>query len=188
MIRAIRMSKIPVWYSEGFNPHPYISFALPLSLGFESSYDVMDLRLYDEEYPLNNVLEKIKTVMPDGIEILGIGEPVMKTGGIAFADYQINYAGIDNNLKNSILDFLSSSEILTEKKNKKGKFNTVNLAEGIKSYEFQGDTLCLCLSAGANNLNPKLLLETFENKNNIKLPFSIIVRTMLYNSELEKFK
>ena len=36
IIKVIRMSKIPVWYSEGFNPHPYITFALPLSLGFES--------------------------------------------------------------------------------------------------------------------------------------------------------
>ena len=32
MIRMIRRSGIPVWYSEGFNPHPYITFALPLSL------------------------------------------------------------------------------------------------------------------------------------------------------------
>ena len=31
--RAFRRSKIPVWYTEGFHPHLYLTFALPLSLG-----------------------------------------------------------------------------------------------------------------------------------------------------------
>ena len=75
MIRMIRRSGIPVWYSEGFNPHPYITFALPLSLGFESTYDVMDMRLDDDNFPLDKTLEMLKAVMPDGIELFGIGEP-----------------------------------------------------------------------------------------------------------------
>ena len=36
MTRAIRRSGIDLWYTEGFNPHPYMTFALPLSLGMQS--------------------------------------------------------------------------------------------------------------------------------------------------------
>lgn len=36
MQRAVKRAKLPVWYTEGFNPHPYITFALPISLGIES--------------------------------------------------------------------------------------------------------------------------------------------------------
>ncbi|MBQ8303735.1 MAG: DUF2344 domain-containing protein, partial [Clostridia bacterium] len=36
MSRMIQKSKVPVWYTEGFNKHIYVTFALPLSLGFES--------------------------------------------------------------------------------------------------------------------------------------------------------
>ncbi len=36
MTRMILKSGLPVWYTEGFNPRPYLTFALPLSLGFES--------------------------------------------------------------------------------------------------------------------------------------------------------
>ena len=50
MTRILRLSKVPVWYTEGFNPHPYITFALPLSLGFSSEYEVMDFRLDDDNF------------------------------------------------------------------------------------------------------------------------------------------
>ena len=45
MQRALRRAEIPVWYTEGFNPHPYTTFALPLSLGYESLCETMDLRI-----------------------------------------------------------------------------------------------------------------------------------------------
>ena len=45
MMRAFRRSGLPIWYTEGFNPHPYATFALALSLGFESEYEIMDFSL-----------------------------------------------------------------------------------------------------------------------------------------------
>ena len=40
MTRAIRRANLPLWYTEGFNPHPYMTFALPLSLGMESLCEI----------------------------------------------------------------------------------------------------------------------------------------------------
>lgn len=188
MIRMIRRSGIPVWYSEGFNPHPYITFALPLSLGFESTYDICDMRLDDDNFPLNKTLEMLKAVMPEGIELIGIGEPWMKAGEIAFAKYEIAYDGLSEEVCSKLKEFLSLSEILTEKKNKKGKMNTVDLAPSIKSFEVTSDNVTLVLASGsANNLNPKLLLDTFETQSEAKLPFATIVRTMIYNAEMQQF-
>ncbi len=45
MSRLITKSKIPIWYTEGFNQHIYMNFAVPLSLGFEGFYEIMDIRL-----------------------------------------------------------------------------------------------------------------------------------------------
>lgn len=189
MIRMIRRSEIPVWYSEGFNPHPYITFALPLSLGFESSYDIMDMRLDDEAYPLSDTLARLKEVMPDGIELIGIGEPVMKAGEVCFAEYEIVCEGLKEESAENLRQFLSLPQILTEKKSKKGKMNTVDLAPAIKSFDVTGDKIILVLAAGSsNNLNPKLLLEAFEKRENISLPFAKVTRRMLYNSDMEEFK
>ena len=33
--RAFHKAKLPMWYTEGFNPHAFVTFALPLSLGVE---------------------------------------------------------------------------------------------------------------------------------------------------------
>lgn len=188
MIRMIRRSGIPVWYSEGFNPHPYITFALPLSLGFESTYDVMDMRLDDDNFPLNETLRMLKTVMPEGIELIGIGEPWMKAGEISFAKYEISFDSLDEDIKTKLNSFLALPEILTEKKNKKGKWNTIDLAPSIKSFEIMDKSIILVLASGsANNLNPKLLLEAFEKQCEVNLPFMSVVRTMIYNSNMEQF-
>ena len=48
VLRALHKSKIPVWHTEGFNPHPFATFPLPLSLGFRGINECMDIRLVDE--------------------------------------------------------------------------------------------------------------------------------------------
>lgn len=187
MIRMIRRSGIPVWYSEGFNPHPYITFALPLSLGFESTYDVMDMRLDDDNFPLDKTLEMLKAVMPDGIELFGIGEPKTKAGKIAFADYEIIFDKIGDDVVESFNAFLSQKEILTEKRSKKGKMNKVDLAPSIKSFKVSNGKIDITLVAGANNLNPKLIFEAFEESSGIKLPYLKVVRTMIYDIDGNEF-
>ena len=186
-IRMIRRSGIPVWYSEGFNPHPYITFALPLSLGFESTYDVFDMRLSEDDFPLDKTLSMLKEVMPEGIELIGIGEPKTKVGKIAFADYEITFDSLSDDVREKLSAFLKRDEILTEKRSKKGKMNTVDIAPFIKSFSVEGDLLCLTLAAGANNLNPKLVLEAFENKSGLKLPFMRVVRTMIWDVSGKEF-
>ena len=58
MTRVLRRTDIPFWYTEGFNTHLYINFALPLSLGFESDYEIMDLKITDDEYSFAQIKEK----------------------------------------------------------------------------------------------------------------------------------
>ena len=50
LIRAFRRTDIPLWYTEGFNPHPYLVFGLPLPLGVEGLREVLDIRLTDDNY------------------------------------------------------------------------------------------------------------------------------------------
>ncbi len=44
LTRAVRRANIPLWYTEGFNPHPYITFLLPLPLGQEGRREPLDIR------------------------------------------------------------------------------------------------------------------------------------------------
>ena len=52
MLRAIGKSRLNIWRTEGFNQHAYITFALPLSLGFASECESMDFRILDDDEDL----------------------------------------------------------------------------------------------------------------------------------------
>ena len=188
IIKVIRMSKIPVWYSEGFNPHPYITFALPLSLGFESDYDIIDFRLNDDDYKNEEVIKSLSPLLPEGIELITCSDPLMKTSEISFADFLIDFGCDISGLKSSFEAFLSADAIMAEKKSKKG-IKTVNLKEFLKGYEIGDTAITLTLAAGgSNNLNPKLLLDTFEIETSQKLPAYSVMRQKLYNSDMDLFK
>ena len=188
MIKMIRLSGVPVWYSEGFNPHPYITFALPLSLGFESNYEVMDVRLDDDNFKNEDVLNCLKSKMPKGIEFFAVANPVMKAGSIAFADYEIVFDTVDNKVLEVFENFLSKDSIIAQKLTKKGKMKDIDLKEFVSSFNVANDKVLLRLSAGGSaNLNPKLLLDTFEKECGINLPPYSVTRTMLYNEKMERF-
>ena len=187
MIRAIRRTKIPVWYTEGFNCHAYVTFALPLSLGFQSEYEIMDFKVTDDNYSLESVKSELAGVMPEYIEIFAVAEPCLKAGKIAFAEFKIYFEDIADSVKNDISAYLSADQIVTTKRTKKGAEKVVDLKPQIKSFEFDGDTLILTLSAGNDNLNPTLLLSSFE-ANNYELPDYTITRTKILDEQLNIFK
>ncbi len=190
MSRMIQKAKIPVWYTEGFNKHIYVTFALPLSLGFESDYEVMDFRLDDDNFPLSQTKERLQSVFPEYIKIIDLFEPTMKTGEIAFADFDIVFETGDEAFKTKINEFLSQGEILVSKKNKKGAISEIDIAPKIKNYSVlqnEKTVLKITLSAGSkDNVNPQIVLSAME-KNGV-LPNFSVCRTAVYNEKLELFR
>ena len=75
MTRAVRRARLPMWYTEGFNPHPYIAFALPLSLGQSSDCEYMDIRI-EGDMTDEEVMTRLNDTLPEGLKILSVGAPV----------------------------------------------------------------------------------------------------------------
>ena len=187
MTRTIRRTDIPVWYTEGFNCHAYITFALPLSLGFESDYEIMDFKVTDDNYSLENIKSELIRVMPEFIEIIDVSDPVLKTGKIAYAEFSIVFEEFSDDIKKDINAFFSKENIVCIKKNKKGVDKTVDLKPKIKNYIIDDDKIILTLNAGNDNLNPTLLLSAFEDEF-YALPFCAITRTKIFDEQLTLFK
>lgn len=188
MCRQLRLSKLPIWYTEGFNPHPYVTFLLPLSLGFESNYEIMDIRLIDDEYPLTKVKENLAKVMPEYIEIFDVRESINKPGKIGFAKYQIKFTKFNKDLPELLSKFLLSDSIITEKKGKKGNIKTIDLAPKIADFSVDliSDDLILTVTlpaGGAENINPTLLLSAFG-----ELPYYTVTKIMVYDTEMKIFE
>lgn len=185
MLRMVRRAHIDVWFTEGFNRHPYINFALPLSLGFESESEAVDMRINDDMSD-DEIMERLSAVAPDGMKITAVKEPVKKFSEIAYADFTVK---INRECSNELECFLAQPEILVDKTTKKGGTRQIDLKEKIKKYSVEsadGNTILnITLPAGSqDNINPNLILNAFS----ADLTISSIVRRFIYDSDMNIFE
>lgn len=68
MERAFRRAELPLKFSQGFNPHPKLAFAYPLSVGVSSVCELMDVELV-EKLDAPFVMDIVNRVLPPGIHI-----------------------------------------------------------------------------------------------------------------------
>ena len=87
MSRAIHRAKIPLWYTQGFNPRALLTFALPLSLGVAGERESVDIKLEDDNLSNEELLERLNAAMPDDLPVFAVTDPVMKPGKIAYASF-----------------------------------------------------------------------------------------------------
>src|SRR5699024_10261163 len=69
MARGLKLSGLPVWYTEGFNPRIYMTYAMPLSLGVCGERECMDIRL-TEEVPFSELTVRLNACLPRGLRAL----------------------------------------------------------------------------------------------------------------------
>ena len=88
--RAITRAHIPLWYTEGFNPHPYMCFSLPLPLGVESMCESLDIRITGDISD-EDIKVRLNGTLPDGIQILDVYKDFRNCNEIAYSDYVMKY-------------------------------------------------------------------------------------------------
>lgn len=189
MQRALKMSGLPVWYSKGFNPHIYMTFTLPLSLGHESLCESFDFRL-EEEMSEEQILKAMEGTLPDGIILTAAGAPDYDAGQIKYALYKITIYGDKAVLADCMKDYSESEEIIVTKTSKK-KSKDINIKSEIRDLKVVDEgqdslTFTALFPAGTTyNLNPSLLLEYFGNKFAIDVNASDVLRQNLLDENLE---
>ena len=195
MIRAIGKSRLNIWRTEGFNQHAYITFALPLSLGFASECESMDFRVLDDNEDLSAIPDRLNACLPDGIRVLRCAESVHKPADIDSSKYTVILEPMNEDdisvkeLSEKLNAFLASPEIIVAKKTKTGMKN-IDLKPYILAFEPRdGDRVSfdLKLPAGSTlNINPNLLINAFADQLGIEL-YADITRAAIYTKGGEEF-
>ena len=160
--RCFKRSGVPVWVTEGFNPHIYLNFLLPLSLGTESISELCDLK-FTEEINHEKARDMLNAVLPEGFEILEVKNPVNKPVAITAARYNLVFEETE---KEEISSFLALEKIEILKKTKRKEF-MVDLKEemtDISRYEdLDRPAFSVTLSATENRMiNPELIVKAME--------------------------
>ncbi len=161
MIRALRRAELPIWYTEGFNKHPYVTFAAPLSLGFEGERETMDVRL-NEEYDMGELVRRLDAVMPEGLHITAAALAVKKAGDVDRAVYELCLGCTCANVE----AFLAQPSIVVRKKTKKKTWKELDLspflqnAQSVVSEKEEGTVWKLTLPCNStDSVNPSLVTE-----------------------------
>lgn len=194
MSRALRRAQIPVWYTQGFNPHPYITFALPLSLFYESDCEVMDMKL-DGEMPLDEVQNRLNTQMPEGVRVTSAAEPVLKHTEITTAAYEVelDYPGVPAQaLREAVEGMLAQPALMVVKKTKHGQYemDTRPFWQGARWEAADGAlAVHILLPAGQEqNVNPSFLAETLTRYAALEPYLDHVLRTGVFTEQMQPFR
>lgn len=168
--RIFRFEKLPLKFSEGFNPIPKLTFAAPLSVGYASQGEVMEVQL-TQQVPLERIFGM---KLPKGIQILDAQYVTCKKSLMAAldsAEYLIKLECSSNvehlPIKAWVNAFLESDAITYEKKTKKGLTKAINILDQLKTLQviYQNDNEVvlrgILQSGSMGSLNPETLYKTF---------------------------
>lgn len=196
MSRALKRAQIPLWYTEGFNPHPYMSFSLPLSLGVESLCESVDLRIIGD-ITNDEIKNRLNNVLPQDIKIVDVYDDFRDNSEIVYSDYVFKFEFKDNEAAfEKIKNVLSSDEIIALKKGKQGRkrvMKETNIKSFIDKYSIsiRNDVIVLnirLLAGPKKNLNPSLLFDTIIRLIDMDFEWKSIARISLLDKDYKEFR
>lgn len=184
MQRSLKRAGLPVWYTQGFNPHMYMTFALPLPLGYDSECEVMDLRL-TQKMDFSEIKDRLNQSLPPDIVVKQVAEQKQKPQLISKADYEISFLCQEPAVLAEQFDaFTTKDEILVMKRTKKGEKQIDIKPDFVivsKTMEPDRAVYLLRVSAGQKNINPTLLTDLFLSQQNLTDAIRVqVVRKQIY--------
>lgn len=129
--RALLRSGVNPGYSEGFNPHVKLAFAIPLSVYQESDYEVFDF-VSNSELSYGEIKDRLYREFPEGLTVLDAFEPKKKLADLTLADYTADFT---TDLTAKEMEQLLSGKIEVVKRSKKGDILT-DISGMIKAMSF----------------------------------------------------
>ncbi len=194
MQRALKRTHLDIWYTQGFNPHMYITFPMPISLGFQSLCECMDFRI-NENISFDEIKERLNAVLPEGIEVTSVSTPVMKPEKISKIEYGIILSSENVNSKKLNEDFnifFSKNEIIVEKKTKKGitELDIKPHVQLMSTSELENGKIKIraLFTAGIMfNINPTLLINAFTSSLSYDVFTYDIIKKRLITKDGEDF-
>ena len=168
--RALRRADIKVALTQGFNPHPRISFGPALIVGATTEGDYMDIDLEENISP-EEFKRRMNEVLPNGIRIVEVFEVDIKdslSSKIKGADYlvEVFLKKQVENLGEAAEKFLSQDIIEIEKDTKKGK-KLINLKSYLEEFylvdaDEEKAKFYVKMKLGEGAPNPLHLLKAFD--------------------------
>ncbi len=137
--RAFKRAGLPLTHTQGFNPRPSVSIALPLSVGVESACELLDFELDGENVPNEVILDKLNQFLVDGIKVLDVYEEnARKIKYLALLDCVVTLEydnGVAPGCIGALRELFGREDVLVEKKTKSNGIQNQNIIPMIKTMD-----------------------------------------------------
>ena len=158
--RAFKRAGLPLTHTQGFNPRPSVSIALPLSVGVESSCELLDFDLDGDKVANRIVRGKLNDYLVPGIRVIKVYDNMQKIKHLALLDTVVTMeydGGVPSDAVSRLQTLFAQEEVLVEKKAKSGDILDQNIIPMIKSMEIvQSDDNTIQMKARVCCQNPTL--------------------------------
>ena len=181
--RSFKKSGLALRYSQGFNPHPKMGFAQPLSLGYSSLCELIEFETVGDHEP-SDVLKKMQEALPEGLEPVScqrFDQNIKSLAGEADSAVYTEWIPVPSHRADEWTrekaeamaeSYLDQTEITAMKRQKKTKkLAPVDIRKQIRSLHADVSEsadhektleLTMLLDCGStSNLSPELVLTTF---------------------------
>ena len=175
--KAFRRANVDITYSQGYHPHPCLSFASPLGVGLESRGEYLDMEVnsFDDLEAMKNA---VNAQMVEGIVVYSIrhlpDQAKNAMSIIAAADYEVGFREEmapceTKQLKAAVESFMSRPEIRVIKKTKKSE-REIDIRPLIYQMVVQenGKIFMQVAAGSATNLKPELVMQTLCRLENLE--------------------
>ncbi len=183
MMRALRRTDLPVSYSQGFNPHPQMSFASALAMGWASTAELMDIRLTGS-VEFAHALEQMRSALPPEMPVYSCRlvedrHPALMAN-LIMADYRVELKGADaEKITGAVNSYLAEETVMGVRKTKSGE-KEVNIRPQTISLGTRDNALCARLMlTPEDTLKPDTLLGVLAARSGAADYESSICRTAL---------
>ena len=157
--RAFKRADLPLKHTQGYNPRPSVSIALPLSVGVDSICELLDFDLDGVDVPCDDITNRLNSALISGVKVRQTYQNGRKLRDLALLDCKITMeydSGIPAGTVEAVKDLFSRSSLLVTKKTKNG-MQDQDIIPMIRKLEIsQTDVCVLQLQARICCQNPTL--------------------------------
>lgn len=133
--RAFKRAGLHLTHTQGFNPRPSVSIALPLSVGVESACELLDFTLDGETVPCDEICKRLNDALVPGVRVRKVYDTGKKLKDLAFLDCAVTLEydnGVTVDMEEKLRAFFSAESMIVPKKGKNG-IQDQNIIPMIKS-------------------------------------------------------
>lgn len=167
--RAFKRAGLNLKHTQGFNPRPSVSIALPLSVGVESRCELLDFDLDGQEVPADEIRDRLNAALVAGVKVLSVYDNGRKLRELALLDCAVNLEydkGIPEEAQRRIAALFASGSLTVVKKGKNGitEQDIIPMLRSVAVRQADGNTLSISARICCQNptLNPAQLVAAVE--------------------------